>query len=95
MSRNFSNRRIENNTNLFIISAHSHSINTIPSLRDYIVSEDLLAGQRTNGRMSNVRRFFCLFVTFDLLFTSLMWIICVMVCTCPKCSHLCLLIKFI
>ncbi|XP_018576902.1 steroidogenic acute regulatory protein-like [Anoplophora glabripennis] len=58
--------------------SHSHSINTIPSLRDYIVSEDLLAGQRTNGRMSNVRRFFCLFVTFDLLFTSLMWIICVM-----------------
>ncbi|KAG6459122.1 hypothetical protein O3G_MSEX011203 [Manduca sexta] len=28
--------------------------------------------------MSSVRRFFCLFVTFDLLFTSLMWLICVM-----------------
>ncbi|XP_063898111.1 steroidogenic acute regulatory protein-like [Helicoverpa armigera] len=28
--------------------------------------------------MSTVRRFFCLFVTFDLLFTSLMWLICVM-----------------
>ncbi|KAJ8977637.1 hypothetical protein NQ317_003615 [Molorchus minor] len=61
-----------------ILPAHSHSINTIPSVRDYIISEDLLAGQRPNGRMSNVRRFFCLFVTFDLLFTSLMWIICVM-----------------
>ncbi|CAG9860018.1 unnamed protein product [Phyllotreta striolata] len=62
----------------FDLSAYAHSVNTIGSLRDYIISEDLLAGQRTNGRMSNVRRFFCLFVTFDFLFTSLMWIICVM-----------------
>ncbi|CAH1102318.1 unnamed protein product [Psylliodes chrysocephalus] len=58
--------------------SYAHSINTIASLRDYIISEDFLAGQRLNGRMSNVRRFFCLFVTFDFLFTSLMWIICVM-----------------
>ncbi|CAG9766531.1 unnamed protein product [Ceutorhynchus assimilis] len=58
--------------------SHSHSINTIPSIRDYIISEDLLAGQRLDGRMSNVRRFFCLFVTFDFLFISLMWLICVM-----------------
>lgn len=58
--------------------SHSHSINTIPSVRDYIISEDLLAGQRLDGRMSNVRRFFCLFVTFDFLFISLMWLICVM-----------------
>lgn len=60
------------------MAAHSHSVNTIPSIRDYIISEDLLAGQRLNGRMSNVRRFFCLFVTFDCLFISLMWLICVM-----------------
>ncbi|XP_050315935.1 steroidogenic acute regulatory protein-like [Anthonomus grandis grandis] len=58
--------------------SHSHSINTIPSVRDYIISEDLLQGQRLHGRMSNVRRFFCLFVTFDFLFISLMWLICVM-----------------
>jgi hypothetical protein len=59
--------------------SHSHSIHTIPSLHpDYIISEDLLAGHRTNGRMSTVRRFFCMFVTFDLLFISLMWLICVM-----------------
>lgn len=50
------------------------SINTIN--RDYIISEDLIAGTRHNGRMSSVRRFFCLLVTFDLLFTCLMWLIC-------------------
>ncbi|XP_063978208.1 steroidogenic acute regulatory protein-like [Diachasmimorpha longicaudata] len=44
--------------------------------RDYVVSEDLIAGSRHNGRMSPVRRFFCLLVTFDLLFTCLMWLIC-------------------
>lgn len=48
----------------------SHSVN--------LFSEDLVAGHRPQGRMSTVRRFFCLFVTFDLLFTSLMWLICVM-----------------
>ncbi|XP_068621859.1 steroidogenic acute regulatory protein-like [Battus philenor] len=42
-----------------------------------LTTEDLLAGYRPNNRMSSVRRFFCLFVTFDLLFTSLMWLICV------------------
>ncbi|CAH2056467.1 unnamed protein product, partial [Iphiclides podalirius] len=50
--------------------SHSHSVN--------LTTEDLLAGYRPQGRMSSVRRFFCLFVTFDLLFTSLMWLICVM-----------------
>ncbi|XP_075988527.1 steroidogenic acute regulatory protein-like [Anticarsia gemmatalis] len=49
---------------------HSHSVN--------LVSDDLVAGHRPQGKMSTVRRFFCLFVTFDLLFTSLMWLICVM-----------------
>lgn len=59
--------------------SHSQSINTIASIRpEYIISEDILAGQRMNGRMSNIRRFFCLFITFDLLFSSLMWIICIM-----------------
>ncbi|XP_060808558.1 steroidogenic acute regulatory protein-like [Amyelois transitella] len=50
--------------------SHSQSVN--------IVSEELVAGHRPQGRMSTVRRFFCLFVTFDLLFTGLMWLICVM-----------------
>lgn len=64
---------------IYFVLANAFSVNTVQSVGDYIVSEDLLAGQRINGRISNVRRFFCLFVTFDLLFTSLMWIICVMV----------------
>ncbi|XP_013177259.1 PREDICTED: stAR-related lipid transfer protein 3 [Papilio xuthus] len=50
--------------------SQTHSVN--------LTTEDLLAGYRPYGRMSSVRRFFCLFVTFDLLFTSLMWLICVM-----------------
>ncbi|XP_063544777.1 steroidogenic acute regulatory protein-like [Cydia strobilella] len=50
--------------------SHSQSVN--------LVTEDLVAGHRPDGRMSTVRRFFCLFATFDLLFTSLMWLICVM-----------------
>lgn len=33
-----------------------------------------------DGRMSVVRRFFCLFVTFDLVFVSLLWLICIVVC---------------
>ncbi|KAK0082175.1 hypothetical protein PV326_007307 [Microctonus aethiopoides] len=44
--------------------------------REYIITENLIAGTRPNGRMSNVRRFFCLLITFDLLFTCLMWLIC-------------------
>ncbi|KAJ8686598.1 hypothetical protein QAD02_022392 [Eretmocerus hayati] len=42
-------------------------------------NEILIAGMRYNGRMSNVRRFFCLFVTFDFLFTILMWLICIVI----------------
>ena len=51
----------------------------IPAQSVNVVTEDLIAGHRPEGRMSSVRRFFCLFVTFDILFTSLMWLICVMV----------------
>ncbi|CAH0761770.1 unnamed protein product [Diatraea saccharalis] len=58
-------------TNPYTLShSQSHSVN--------LYSEDLVAGHRPQGKMSTVRRFFCLFVTFDLLFTSLMWLICVM-----------------
>ncbi|XP_065167926.1 steroidogenic acute regulatory protein-like isoform X1 [Atheta coriaria] len=61
--------------------SHSHSINTLASIRpEYILSSgDYFAGVRPNGRMSNVRRFFCLFVTFDLTFISLMWLIIIMI----------------
>lgn len=57
-------------------SVTQHSITRTP---DIVLSEDLIAGARHNGRMSNVRRFFCLFVTFDLLLTFLMWLICTMI----------------
>ncbi|KAH0534242.1 steroidogenic acute regulatory protein-like [Cotesia glomerata] len=55
----------------------SYTQRSISSInRDYVISEDLIAGARYNGRISGVRRFFCLLVTFDLLFTCLMWLIC-------------------
>ncbi|CAL4117827.1 unnamed protein product, partial [Meganyctiphanes norvegica] len=38
-----------------------------------------VSGMQLYGRMSAVRRFFILFVTFDLLFISLFWLICVLV----------------
>lgn len=64
----------------FTILAHSYSINTITSVpAEYVINEHILAGQILEGRMSSVRRFFCLFVTFDLAFTGLMWLICIMV----------------
>ncbi|XP_066603973.1 steroidogenic acute regulatory protein-like isoform X2 [Prorops nasuta] len=46
---------------------------------DVILSEAVTSGERRNGRMSDVRRFFCLFVTFDLVFTCLLWLICTMI----------------
>nr|CAD7588678.1 unnamed protein product [Timema genevievae] len=55
--------------------SHNMSINTRP---DYLLPADLITGSRQSGRMSVVRRFFCLLVTFDLLFTSLMWLIALM-----------------
>ncbi|KOC68377.1 StAR-related lipid transfer protein 3 [Habropoda laboriosa] len=46
---------------------------------DIISNENIIAGAMQNWRMSAVRRFFCLFVTFDLLLTFLMWLICTMI----------------
>jgi hypothetical protein len=37
--------------------------------------------------MSVVRRFFCLLVTFDLLFTSLLWLIVILVCMVSAETH--------
>ncbi|XP_034478439.1 steroidogenic acute regulatory protein-like [Drosophila innubila] len=48
-----------------------HSIN--------LFTEEFLAGYMQDGRMSVVRRFFCLFVTFDLVFVSLLWLICIVI----------------
>lgn len=42
------------------------------------ITEDYIAGYMQDGRMSVVRRFFCLFVAFDLFFISLLWLICIM-----------------
>lgn len=43
------------------------------------ITEEYIAGFTQDGQMSNVRRFFCLFVTFDLFFISLLWLIQIMV----------------
>lgn len=57
-------------------NSYTQSINRTP---DTVFRENIIAGARTNGSMSNVRRFFCLFVTFDFFFTCLMWLICTVV----------------
>ena len=43
------------------------------------MTDELVSGTQHNGRMSPVRRFYLLLCTFDLLFTSLLWIISVLV----------------
>eukprot|EP00092_Neocalanus_flemingeri_P066212 GFUD01080632.1.p1 GENE.GFUD01080632.1~~GFUD01080632.1.p1 ORF type:complete len:584 (-),score=214.52 GFUD01080632.1:166-1821(-) len=44
-----------------------------------IMTDDLVSGTQHDGRMSPVRRFFVLLCTFDILFTSLLWIIAILV----------------
>jgi len=44
-----------------------------------IITDDLVSGTQQHGRMSPVRRFFILFCTFDILFTSLLWTIAILV----------------
>ena len=48
-----------------------------PHLPINFYSEDFIAGFQPRNRMSVVRRFFCLFVTFDLVFVALLWLICI------------------
>ncbi|XP_059704968.1 STARD3 N-terminal-like protein isoform X3 [Haemorhous mexicanus] len=63
-------------------NAHSSSVESCPSLRDVhsINPTQLMSriesyeGREKKG-ISDVRRTFCLFVTFDLLFITLLWII--------------------
>ncbi|XP_063701257.1 steroidogenic acute regulatory protein-like [Culicoides brevitarsis] len=43
------------------------------------MSDDFISGFMEDGRMSVVRRFFCLFVTFDLVFITLLWLISIMI----------------
>lgn len=43
------------------------------------MTDDLVSGTQHNNRMSPVRRFFCLLLTFDVLFTALLWIISILV----------------
>ncbi len=44
-----------------------------------LVSDDVVSGTKRDGWMSPVRRFFCLLVTFDVIFTVILWIITVIV----------------
>lgn len=43
------------------------------------MSDDFISGFMEDGRMSVIRRFFCLFVTFDLIFVTLLWLISIMI----------------
>ncbi|KAJ9595086.1 hypothetical protein L9F63_013612, partial [Diploptera punctata] len=63
---------------LLTASSGSHQQSSMPRVTGRISTEGLVTGLRRDGRMSVVRRFFCLFVTFDLLFTVLMWLICIL-----------------
>lgn len=66
----------QHSTNTVMVSNNLHD--SLLSHRDYI-HEAVTTGHSIEGRMSAVRRFFCLYVTFDLMFTSLIWIICFVV----------------
>ncbi len=50
-----------------------------PAAVPILVSDDVVSGTKRDGWMSPVRRFFCLLVTFDVLFTGLLWVITVIV----------------
>jgi hypothetical protein len=51
----------------------------VPQAVPVLVSDDVVSGTKRDGWMSPVRRFFCLLVTFDVLFTALLWLITVIV----------------
>ncbi len=56
---------------------HVHGIG--PNSLPVLVSDDVVSGTKRNGWMSPVRRFFCLLVTFDVILTTLMWVITVII----------------
>lgn len=57
----------------------SASLYTNPRHSVNVIAEDssLTEGTEFRGRISPVRRFFCLYVTFDFAFTVLLWLICI------------------
>lgn len=73
------NKNKDNNSRVFFsqITARSHHTTNLDLLS--FVNEDYIAGYTQDGQMSTVRRFFCLFVAFDLFFISMLWFICIMV----------------
>lgn len=62
---------------LSITKAIAFVLGRVPPINFF--SEEFIAGFQPHNRMSVVRRFFCLFVTFDLVFISLLWLICVVI----------------
>jgi len=55
--------------------SHIHGSQCTPC-HHYVMTEDIISGMRQNGRMSVVRRSFCLLIIFDFLINCLMWLIC-------------------
>ncbi|XP_034243546.1 steroidogenic acute regulatory protein-like [Thrips palmi] len=77
-----SEREIRNAAEVLLTGSYSSQLPSQPSpyhfYASYLHNEDIYVGLSRNNRMSVVRRFFCLLVTFDLLLTGLMWLICMM-----------------
>lgn len=75
-------REIRNAAEVLLTGSYSSQLPNQPSpyhfYASYLHNEDIYVGLSRNNRMSVVRRFFCLLVTFDLLLTGLMWLICMM-----------------
>ena len=59
-----------------LIGHSTSSVNT--DYQELLFANFNLPGLRVDGHVSAVRRFFCLFVTFYMLFTALFCIICVL-----------------
>lgn len=69
---------------IIVINKGSLSLSTLAggateSASINMITDDYIHGYPHEGRMSAVRRFFCLFVTFDVMFIALLWIISVVV----------------
>lgn len=68
-----------NQSQLPSVPSHSRQLSPYHYYASYSLhDEDVYVGMSRNNKMSVVRRFFCLLVTFDLLLTGLMWLMCMM-----------------